>query len=939
MDYWKKWFGSWFSLHNNYLLPGILIALWIVKTILESASFAISDFSQIVPSGATFDNFDVDKRLKVFYLSVFSLMAAIILMIVVSGYLNRFIKDSHVLNPWKHLSLLGIIILFCDLAGIQCSFTSAFIGILFVALLVFQLGNMNGKDFKPNEYNFVWMVTLALSLCLAGREIYFFTGGDQPGNVLMDFSFAFLTLFIIFRSLNSFLKIPFKIIFFVTTPLILVPLLSVISDEVYLIFNQRNLLIGSDEGMFIFILTLSYGVFLFIYFTFNRHCWTINNTIRKFVLPIGLLGIYFFLNYQPFTDQPVDLFEFANPANGIMRIFVFREWPIAGFLSSHLLAELFFPSLYNIFNAFTGDAGFVLYRFMYPAFMMLISLYFLSKVFMNPLAVFAGLLIIPVVQIAFPGSTAMAFLSVFIFYGLYRNYSFRHLLLFLFFNGFLIVWKIEIGLASFVASGFLVAWMIITSHSRKKMLLDLGKALSILTGVVILLLAYFVFVEKIDISSHFMQAKAYFGANQEHGHSVLTFGKTRLYHYHYFIFPIIITVLIMVMVFRESKRINPEKRFLFIALLFLSIYYLVSAQRGLVRHSMAENTDSYMSSFLFLLLPLYLYYFIPFGKNGAITSLLFFILLVHSYKVSGISSRTSVLEDLPMKYQQKDLVLVLEKKTSRLMGDEKFQEGTWGDIKALMDDNFEENASFIDFSNTPGLYFYTLRKVPSYFCQYLQNTVTPELQLENLKLLKNMNLPVVVFSNIPQTFFDNTDGVPNTVRYSVLRRYIYQNYVPLGQINRHWIWIRKDIEPDHLKTEVKEYKLPLIPQKLKYFPSLKAKETGVFNDTLHLHKLDICSDSTFVPALSEEQRISASLHLNIENNRKTKREMTIEYRDEGEIKASFSFWIVPGVNDYVLDPGSDYHWITGKRGSLIFHYERNAVSLHDIFLFQKSFED
>ena len=76
------------------------------------------------------------------------------------------------------------------------------------------------------------------------------------------------------------------------------------------------------------------------------------------------------------------------------------------------------------------------------------------------------------------------------------------------------------------------------------------------------------------------------------------------------------------------------------------------------------------------------------------------------------------------------------------------------------------------------LYYYAQRKVPSYFNQSLQNEVTEKIQRINLEQTEGLDIPFVVFSHYPDNWWDNTDGVPNAIRYPVLANWIYKNYLP-----------------------------------------------------------------------------------------------------------------------------------------------------------------
>ena len=129
----------------------------------------------------------------------------------------------------------------------------------------------------------------------------------------------------------------------------------------------------------------------------------------------------------------------------------------------------------------------------------------------------------------------------------------------------------------------------------------------------------------------------------------------------------------------------------------------------------------------------------------------------------------------------------------RVQNSQSFALDTYLDLKQFMDENLSPNQTFFDFSNTPMLYYYCERQVPSYFCQNLQNTVDEYLQVEQLKLLSTELTPIIIYSNYPETWWDATDGVPNAIRQNLIAEFIHKNYQPHSIINNKNIWIAKGL--------------------------------------------------------------------------------------------------------------------------------------------------
>lgn len=825
--------------------------------------------------------------------------------------------------------------MFFDLTGSSNPSSFKLVLLFFPALLVFQLFNRYVLKGPYNNYHFIWMILLSISICIFSREMYFLSGGKQAGSFPEAFVFSFSGLILIITILNKLGNISFRMLFFMSLPLFLSPLISVVSDEAYLISNNYNLLLLNDEWFFIFIITLSYLVYLYIYKKFAGVSWTTEGSMRRFVLPFSLLGILFFLNYRPFIDQPSDLFELANPANALMRIFAFHEWPFAEFINSHLLSELFFPIVFSLINGYSGGVEFLLYNFIQLNLMVFIAWFFLSRIFTNPMAIFGLILLLPAIDLAFPGYYAWALLSIFIIYHLVRNYSFKRLFFLLSFNLFLLFWKVEIGLSSSIATFMILVWYFIV-HFQKKLMIDLLKAIAVIAIFLLLISIYFVFIKKIDLYNHFLQAKAYFGAEQEHGFSILSFGQNKFYYFHYFVFPISILVLLFSMLFRTLLKPIKEKQLLFLSLFFLSVYYLVNAQRGLVRHSLTQNSDTYISSFLFMILPLYLYYFLKPSRKAMVFTLIMYIFLIGNLKVPEAKARKTLIEDIQTKFTEKDLLPKFDKKVHRVKRADHFEIDEISGLRKLMNNNFSKEASFIDFSNSPMLYFYTQRRVPSYFCQYMQNTITPFLQEQNIDLLNELDLPLVVFSNIPETFFDLTDGVPNIIRYEHIRNYIYKNYSPLGKINHHYIWLKNGLEIDTTGIIIEAYSPAVSVQNLGLYPYLKAKEINVLQHMDQIQEFPAENRTLEINLQQRPDRFQNYLLLMIDSFPPNDQQIKIVYSTNDTDKAIYNIVIKQGINYYLLELSSVFSWIAHTQGKLKIQYNKQDLQIKSIQMLRKN---
>lgn len=144
----------------------------------------------------------------------------------------------------------------------------------------------------------------------------------------------------------------------------LLPLITFLSDELYMVTTQWNIayLSPSDWYLVMFLILIAWAISQGIKSN-NQEFFNFNTENSRFVFPVLLVAIVAFVNYQPVIDQPRGLFEIANPANGIMRAFEFGEIPILEALSSHLPSEQAFKHLYTLLNGYNGSLDFLIYDF------------------------------------------------------------------------------------------------------------------------------------------------------------------------------------------------------------------------------------------------------------------------------------------------------------------------------------------------------------------------------------------------------------------------------------------------------------------------------------------------------------------------------------------------------------------------------------------------
>jgi hypothetical protein len=861
-----------FSFKNYVFIPAFF-ALYFLSIWLPGQSFDLTIFRGDMIGIATLQNIDINARISLFYKAMLLLFVLFAMLGLIFAFVTKNIKDKQVLKMLNTLAFIGISLLFLQLFLTPVGLSVSIIITLMFWLVLFALSGIKRKD---KYLEFIWLIVLAFAVTFLFRFILINTGLDSFLNhIEIIYSLAIALLMAIYLLIISKPDGNINRIIKASAPLLLIPMLGFLSDEIYLILNQHGIFFLSASIFYVLILIILLLIAFLIYRR-SIQSFHIKTYLSRFVYPVTLLGLVVFVLYSPIWEQTPEMFESANHANAVMQWLVFGKIPILETQTSHLLADYSFEFIYTFFNGYDASLSFYNYRFLHGVLVILSAYYFLGKVFDDYLFSFVFLLFFPFVTILL-GNMAISLVTPILFYRLYRHYSFKNLVVYLAFLVLLLFWRPDVGVANLIGGSML---LLIYFIGHREKYFDLLKAIAIIIAVVLIPTMIIIWAKDIDLFSHIHQSLDYFGAGQAHGYSEITRNIDRYYLFHYFVFPIItlgIAGYFGFMLFRHKK----ETSFFTVAILFISIYYFANAQRGLVRHSLYEGSDMFFSSFIFLILGLLAVYLFKFKKSWLVFPVVI-ILLIVNFKFPDSFGNQNLLASENEVFVKPDILPKYNNKITRVIAlPEEERSELYGDFKLFLDNNFEAGNTFLDFSNTPMLYFYTQRPVPSYFNQYMQNTVTGYLQDENIKMLQNYNVPIVVFSHKPTTWLDKTDGVFNTLRYFKISRYIYQNYKPYGTLNNYYLWIKKGLEIKDASIDLNaDFAFNEVKQKLKKFPHLlglqkyesqkevlKLKPKGWKNNKM-VYSIDepLESDQTFLK-LTVNSKSSNSLPLYIKYKR------------------------------------------------------------------------
>lgn len=714
-------------------------------------------YPEALIGAAGFDLVDVHLRIKNFY----GLIALAGILFSALILIERRLKISNTNPYFNWINAMGII------NTLHCFNNPENIP---VSLLLLGISLASFVPFKSAK---VFVHALLIGFSTSTITLFFMSyGNDTDWSILLILvlPLLFFVFWKLWRNQENLSNLSWSF------PLLLLPLLQPLSGETYLIFNQNELYLTTPIGWYVLFLL---GILIWA-ITIRKKGVDLVNHYTKFLIGFvtSIATLAFYSPYYTFTG---DLFELANPANAMMRMFEFNEIPFIDFFSSHVLYEQLFQSIYVIFNGYYSDLSFMIYAFLIKVLIALVTFLFLRKTLNNSWAIVL-LLLFPFTEVLIPPTFGFALIAPLLLNWHFKSRSIKSLYFLFAWMLFSILWRVDLGVS--VCPAVLVILAIDQFQLRdwnafKKLVLH-----GAVFGLVCLLIALGIhFSSGGVLFPNLILALDYLGASQAHAYSHVTNTYETIYFLHYIVFPLT-AILFLVYIIIDKTKIGIVWHWNVLAIIYLGLFYLLNAQRGLVRHGFNENYDLYISSIWFLFASLSIYHLIEKKKKGYFVIIASFLILAfhfpnsNSEKSMGNRAIFSMLNSnhIPNGNERIDRVEYSEESNMEAINQ----------LSDFINSNLKENETFIDFSHSPMLYFFTHQRVPSYFNQYVQNTITPNLLENNVKKLNDVGM--VVYGRSPRNPIDYLDGVPNELRYFALTEYIYSNFSPSKIISGYRIW-------------------------------------------------------------------------------------------------------------------------------------------------------
>ncbi len=789
---------------RDFIFIALFYSAYITFQLFHQSDFSLGHFTGRAVSAATSEGVDIGLRTFTFYKGflVFSLLFAGITWFIQRLGSFADLSDLRIINV---TSAAGACLMYFHLMGADLT-DSLFL------ILAIQLAALSGiilkkifrSGFDPGLYQtlFVWLVSLTFAFYFLQLSLFHLSGNPEtqslPVFVLIG-TVVLLILYLLIHQNNPLTSSRLSGNIIISTPFALIPLLSVLASEIYMVLNQREIHETGLSGIYLLLLAL-----LSIWSLYRNYQWRkerkaaadLSMLLFRTWFPALCLGISILATYSAFVSPLIDQFEDANRILPLQQFFEFGKIPFLDTFSSHAVSDFGTGFLYSFINGYHPLGGAV-YQFIIASILTLTVYYFILNFTQNGYIALFFALFYPFSDLLLPSYFNFIPLTVLALINVYRKPDTKSYLLFFMLLVLMLFWRIDLGTSNLVAGISSLALMFLFFPEFRSGRVQMLRGLGITLLALILIFVSTSILYDGSIMNKLRMALGYMESFQSYGLRDLSNSKDLTYFSLYFLLPlaVLMTGAWVVLKLKRAEHKNPELSLPAISLLFLIIFYFSNFQRGLVRHTLAEQWDTPLTSYGFFILASALFLSSRMRNCKTISFTIFIFLgtlILSHYKFNTPDlSRNNLYHASVLKYEQPLFPEAVDKKTERInIG--AAEKDRYTSLNDFFNSNFPRTSTFLDFSNTPMLYYYLNRISPDFFCQIPHTAHNDRMQEYFLNGLSAYDIPVVIFSNVPAGFWDNLDGIPNTLRHYKITEYIYENYRPFAIIGGHSVWLRKD---------------------------------------------------------------------------------------------------------------------------------------------------
>lgn len=649
----------------------------------------------------------------------------------------------------------------------------------------------------------------------------------------------------------------------------------------YLLLNKGDLNVSPYLINIVFLLLLFYWAIR----TYKKQN-TINKKSQLFIWICIAGGLSLHTYYKPYGVATSELFELANRALPLMEWHYFQTFPLLEKASSHLLSDYGFGIVYNLIHGY-HELDFLIYDvFDSLAWVVLgmILFYHLSK---DEFIAFYLVCFFPFFDAILPPYYAWALLPLIFLLKSLKSNSKSNSIYFAISIALLLPWRADLSFAMLISSAAIYFISVLTKRLQWKFIIPT----LISTSTLAILLLIIAELKNIDWPLNLKTTIQYLLSEQSYGLSNLGNTSSSQFIFQHFILPAIVALLSVSILIKLVK--SKTKSGIYIALFYLGIFYLINLPRGIVRHGFAEGFDNFLLSFapLIILSSIFLFVNIRTGKKQILFIAATFIFCLFIRHPERVPENSIINNAFASKLKANTIPLKL---SERRLTIDSVQLAETISLARYLRNQLNENETFLDFGNTPMLYFYAEKPVPSFFYQSPQNVHSIKLQEDWLKRLSSFDVKLVLLKHAETSWWDATDGVPNEIRHYKISNYLFKNYFPEKEVYGYDIWKKKTKEDTLLPKFVEDY--------LYKFYNLE-KLPSIMN--VQLESPIKQESKTLVKVISEKH---FWLKMNISGAQSnTKGKIVLKKGDNGF--GGYEFNISPNLDQsYIINLSHSYSW-------------------------------
>jgi len=935
----EKMFPAKLSYRNFIFIP-LFFAFYIVLHVFEPSVYFLHSFKGRPISFASYEGLDIGKRVNLFYQAIVFAVFLVILFTRTIIMLKDYFLEKE-LSLINGISLAGFCLLVFQLLGANMS---ASIHFIFSLLLILSAGFVSHQVKKRDDSDFatifVWTILISISIYFFQWQLFSFAWGKSALSLPMIIVITGTPIYLLFTNRYDLNYKKLK----ASQPLLFLPLLSFFAIEIFMIMNQRGIylhpIISFAAGLLIMLFS---SFFLYRKFSVPQPHRPIKEVIFQYMVPVTLAGLACMAFYTPVIQHEIDWFEDANHVLPIHQWTSFGKVPFLDSFSSHALSDFGMGLLYSIFNGIDPMGVFV-YNFLIVVLSIIIIYFFIYKITGDGFLAIWVAIAYPYTDLLLPSYFNLVPLVALSFVMLYEKQSIKRYVFFFCSLLFLIIWRIDLGTSALVAgaAGFAILLFLVPTFKFQKNNFLKGLGITLIFAVILLTVAFIHSGSHVFVSLN--DALAYMSSFQSYGIKDLALAHDLKYYSLYFIFPAVILLIMIHVVFSISRGLYKKSNAVLfcLAIIFFGFFYFSNLQRGLVRHTLTEQWDAALTSFAFFIISSAIF-IRCIDKNPFVRFFYYFIaatLIISNYSFTTPNlKKNNTYGILTGSMKQHASIYFSKEKISRFT-EQPDNRPKYYEFSEWMKKNFSKNSTFLDFSNSPMLYYFTGKVVPNYFDQIPHTAHNEYLQHRFLDDLKNYEIPVVVFSNEPKGFWDNLDGIPNTLRHYRIAEYIYRNYKPAFIINNRSIWIKKQLPGNTSDFDIDTISQTPASYSLKWIPYIWGTYDSKINRVINLKQRNILSGQNILKANTESKYDFKPIEIKEDGNYILLRarvksgnetDLAMNYGDTLGKNGSFNLSLKNDTlfHDYLVRISSQYNWYSKSNSWISLYPANNDVEIRN----------